>query len=348
MVHADLSFKGETLGGSGGVDRPSDVKSLLHSLTNEIEHARVRQDGALQELERHIRTLEAAQSSGTPIEWDEASAHALAALYDHRSGSAMPGFTRASPHAPAFAPADLQDVYHRMSDLEGEISRALADLSRRQDFDGMRAVEGQVRDLTEQLDAVKGQLQRLEAVETLVRDIAWQVSDERLSKLVRQGGAVAEDLQAVADHHDARQDELRQFIEVTIADWRDAEARAQQTARELSAERHDMLAELIETSIAERRAAEVQAMGVLDTLQDALVNVLDRIEALEASSHRSVSAAQTQASFQAQFVPAQPEPMPHQEAIAAHEGWAQKTVAPAVPPRAQQPAPQTAAASAPA
>ncbi len=283
MVHADLSFKDETLGGSGGApERPSDVKSLLHILTNEIEHARVRQDGALQELERHIRTLEAAQTQGTPIEWDQASADALAALYDHRNSDAIPGFTHPSRGVAAYAPHELQDVYRRMEDLEGEITRALHDLSQRRDLEGLREVEGQVRDLTSQLDQMKGQLQRLEAVETLVRDIAWQVSDERMAKLVRQGTGVAGDLEAMAAR-DAHQEELRHFISQTINDWRDAESRAAATARDLAHERHEMLSQLIETSIVERRQAEAQAMGVLDTLQEALVNVLDRIETLEAS-----------------------------------------------------------------
>lgn len=321
MVHADLSFKGEThVGSDRAPERPSDVKSLLHILTNEIEHARVRQDGALQELERHIRTLEAAQSHGTSIEWDQASADALAALYDHRNSDAMAGFQRPSSGVPAYAPHELHDVYQRMEALESEISRALHDLAQRRDLPGLRDVEGQVRDLTSQLDEVKGQLQRLEAVELLVRDIAWQVSDERLSKLVRQGTTTAHDLadmDAAAAHHE----DLRQFITETINDWRDAEARASETARDLAHERHEMLAQLIETSIVERRQAEVQAMGVLDTLQEALVNVLDRIETLEASMGQMAPHAAP---------PAYIDPHRHAssqqshlaDVIAEHDGWA--------------------------
>jgi localization factor PodJL len=197
----------------------------------------------------------------------------------------------------------------RLDAFQGLISTSLQDVVRRADIEGMRLIETHVHDLGDKLDELERHVSRIDGIESDVRNVIEQVSDERIAKLLDYDSRFAADLEAVARMaaeqvqgrlaqgsepglaDTRRHEELRALIEHSIADRREAEVQAVSLVTGLSgrvsaqAERYDELKGLIEQAIQEQRQSEHTAFGMLDTLQQALVTVLDRIDALEHQHH---------------------------------------------------------------
>lgn len=193
----------------------------------------------------------------------------------------------------------------RLDAFQELMSSALRDVVRRDDLEGLRMIEAHVNDLGDKLQELEQHLLRIDGIESDVRNVMAQVSDERIAKLLDYDARFAADLEAVAkraaeevharfghDGEQTRQDarrheELRALIEASIRDRREAEAQAVSLVTGLSgrvsaqADRYDELKALLEQAIQEQRQNEQTAFGMLDTLQQALVTVLDRMDALE-------------------------------------------------------------------
>lgn len=214
----------------------------------------------------------------------------------HRITQALSGLK------PGSAIAVLEE---RLDAFQELMSSALRDVVRRDDLDGLRMIEAHVNDLGDKLQELEQHLLRIDGIESDVRNVMAQVSDERIAKLLDYDTRFAADLEAVAkraaeevhsrfgrDDEQTRQDdhrheELRALIEASIQDRREAEAQAVSLVTGLSgrvsaqADRYDELKGLLEQAIQEQRQNEQTAFGMLDTLQQALVTVLDRMDALE-------------------------------------------------------------------
>lgn len=193
----------------------------------------------------------------------------------------------------------------RLDAFQTLISTALKDVVRRDDLDGIRLIELHVNDLGDKLDELERHVARIDGIESDVRNVIEQVSDQRIAKLLDYDSRFAADLEAVArraaeEVHsrlapDDRQatansrhhEELRALIEASIQDRREAEVHAVSQLTGLSgrvsaqADRYDELKGLLEQAIQEQRQNEQTAFGMLDTLQQALVTVLDRMDVLE-------------------------------------------------------------------
>lgn len=191
----------------------------------------------------------------------------------------------------------------RLDQFQHHINLALEDVVRRADLDGLRRIEEHVSDLGEQLHLLERHVQRFDTLEADVRTVMEQVSDERLAKLLDYNERFAADLDSVAmraaeevhgrlgkDAEDAgarRHEELTALIEAAIQDRRQAETQASSMVAELSgqvtqqADQYNEIKSLLEDTRREQRESEQTALGMLDTLQQALVRVLDRMDALE-------------------------------------------------------------------
>lgn len=218
----------------------------------------------------------------------------------------------------------------RLETFQNEISTALKDIVRREDLGSLRVIEGHVNDLGGKLDELERHVTRIDTIESDLRNVMTQVSDERIAKLMDYDSRFSADLEAVArrtaeevqsrlrdDNEQAenmarRHEELRALIEASIVDRREAEMQAASLVTGLSgrvseqADRYDALKALLEQAIQEQRQNEQTALSMLDTLQQALVTVLDRMDALEHGSRDAgaPSGAAAQAPVPAPSLPA--------------------------------------------
>jgi len=194
----------------------------------------------------------------------------------------------------------------RLDAFQAHMSGVLTDVARRSDLDGMREIEAHVQDLGAKLTDLERHISRLDGIETDVRGVLGQVSDERIAKLIDYDSRFAADIEAVAlraaehvqnhfvhrdgaeaDANAHRHDELRALIEASIEDRRQAEVHTVSMVTGLAgrvsqqSDRYDELKDLMAQAIQEQRKGEQTALGMLETLQQALVTVLDRMEVIE-------------------------------------------------------------------
>lgn len=199
--------------------------------------------------------------------------------------------------------ATVAFLEERLDQFQHQINLALEDVVRRGDLEGLRRIEEHLSDLGEQLHALELHVQRLDGVEADLRTVMEQVSDERLAKLLDYSARFSADLEAVAmraaeeAHVRAgreteaagarRHEDLCALIEASIQDRRQAETQASTLVADLSqqvsaqSDRYSEIKTLLEETRREQRESEQTAVGMLDTLQQALVRVLDRIDVLE-------------------------------------------------------------------
>lgn len=337
MLHSEQDSWPAPHGAQGPSAPASGPGGPLMALAREIEETQRRQSSTLQHIVKRLRDLEmmpptdassateagAAKTSDEP--WDDISAEALMQAYEaeeHRVASA------AADPAHAGSQADwlgqpfhdvTQRIKHtlhtlnpgntialleeRLDQFQHHINLALEDVVRRADLDGLRRIEEHISDLGEQLQVLEQHVQRLDGIESDVRSVMEQVSDERLAKLLDYNARFAADLEAVAlraaeevhvrfgqesaETHARRHEELTALIEASIQDRRANDTQASSLVADLSghvtqqADRYGEIKAMLEETRREQRESEQTALGMLDTLQQALVRVLDRMDTLE-------------------------------------------------------------------
>lgn len=343
--------------GPSGQDR---VPSLIDDLAREIESTQRHQSETLANIVERLRVLQgAAAPSSQPRRsyvlldeagdepWDAESAEQLMRNYE----------TTALKPASRTTPQDQRDWFgSRLDDLTDKISQVLQDAKpdgtvllleerldafqqhmstvlkdvvRREDLEGLRLIEGHVNNLGDKLDELERHVARIDGIETDVRNVMVQVSDERIAKLLdTDNNRFASDLETLAkraadevenrlaqrddggrDEEARRHEELRSLIEASITGRREAEAQAASLVTDLSgrinaqSDRYDELKGLLERAIQEQRQNEQTAFSMLDTLQQALTTVLDRMEALEQQQGKQ------QPSYAAELLAAAHEPV---------------------------------------
>lgn len=274
---------------------------------------------------RHYMTLE--EAGDEP--WDNESAEALMQSYEAEAvrpapqpalrarrdvrqddwiGARFDDFTHTvTPALKDLKPSRTVSLLEeRLDAFQKQMSAALQDVVRREDLEGLRLIEVHVNDLSDKLDELEQHVARIDGIESDVRSVMAQVSDERIAKLLDYDSRFAADIEAAArraaeevhsrlaqddtaadDAESRRHEELRALIEASVTDLREAEAQAVSLVTGLSgrvdaqADRYGELKSLLEQAIQEQRQNEQTAFSMLDTLQQALVTVLDRMDALE-------------------------------------------------------------------
>ena len=199
----------------------------------------------------------------------------------------------------------VQALGERIEQFHMRVHDALDDVARRSDVEGLRLIEAHVTELGLKLTDMQAQLSRLDNIEADLRTVMDEVSGERLVRLNEHQDVLADVIEVTAQRtaeqmharmaeanaisaiDGGRFDELRALIETAIIEQRQAEASASTvvsrigSTAELQSDHLSDLKALVESSIDERRKGEQDAMAVLDTVQQALMQVLDRIEQLE-------------------------------------------------------------------
>jgi localization factor PodJL len=246
----------------------------------------------------------------------------------------------------------LLSLGRRFDSLETQLNAVLGHVATRADLEEMRAAEAQIEDIGNQLNQFRRQLARLDVIDAHLGTLTSQLSDERLTRLFNEGVQVTADVGRL----DAIDAQLR-MIAVQLSDERLSGLVSRSSARDdyedlansaalraaasfadgnfNNAQSRDIgeVRGMLESLINERRHNDENNASMLETMQQAIIRVLDRIDALEITQQAAPLAA------------AAPAPAPvryEMPALAAHYQPAPTMAAPAaaslddlVPPTAR-------------
>ncbi len=209
----------------------------------------------------------------------------------------------------------VSELNSRFAKLEESLSLAMAGAATREDLSGLKTIETQFEDLAAQMVTVQTHFSRLDSIEFELRALAEQVSEERLAKLFEEIAPKAPNSAEFAEVVANRVSEQMPQIEAALrtiaeriseekinADFADmggsgsnpsemARLVAEQLAPQLSrpggredggAERLEELRVLVHDFVNERRHGDEQTNTMLDTMQQAMIRLLDRMDAIEA------------------------------------------------------------------
>lgn len=179
----------------------------------------------------------------------------------------------------------------RVDQLEQHFSNLMEDVATRGDVEGVRLIEAHVSELAGHLENAHNQLMRLDVIEDHLAGIASKLDD------VHRAAAAATD-------SDVAPVVMQPEIDMDAFARTAAEAAAQQFAKmqppasaAASADTSE-ISDMLRMFIAESRQGEENTSVLLDTLQQAIIRLLDRVDAMEMSTLQSVQ-AQVQAIAQA-------------------------------------------------
>ena len=153
----------------------------------------------------------------------------------------------------------------RLTSFEEKIGSALADVATRADVEKLRTLEGFIEELARHVERAHSRLARLDEIELSLARLVEQTSDEHTAQILDQRvlseSRLARLAEAVAEHLRER-DAFRGEVGAGMDRLRD-------------------LHELIEQFVSTQRQGDQQTAAALEVIQEAVLNLLDRMEALE-------------------------------------------------------------------
>jgi len=223
----------------------------------------------------------------------------------------------------------LLTLGHRFDQLEARMSSALDGMATRADLKELRLAESQIEEISAQLDQLRRQYARLDAIDAHLGTLAAQLSDERLTRLFASGMGSSRDaarLEAISSQlatiagqlsHERLADLISQnavrgadLEEMATAAAQKAAARfADREARETQTRDIGEVRGLLESLINERRHSDENNASMLETMQQAIIRVLDRIDTLELAQQEA-GAPQQAAYAPVPMQPSEPETEP--------------------------------------
>lgn len=204
---------------------------------------------------------------------------------------------------------------HRFERFEERMGAVLADVATRADVEGLRLIEAHISELTSHLERTQAHLERLDGIEAHLNAVVARLSDERFAAVSEGAGFESGRIdQIVAETASRVAHQLASQNPANPADLESVAARAahealshyamdMRAAGGVFAEMgeagagHDDLRSLVETFIRERRQGDEQTMAALDTMQQAMIRVLDRVDAIEMQGRRAAAPAASMAAL---------------------------------------------------
>ena len=157
------------------------------------------------------------------------------------------------------APTSVAAMNDRLDRLEERFGSALMTVAQRSDVDGLRLMEAHIAELTTQFDTLRSQLDRLDAIDGTLRDLA--------ARLDFQAGLQRPVVTDVA---------LQDVIDTVSQRVAASMAAMQAAAAPQSEQRLDGLEELLHRYMDERRRGEEATASALRTIEESLGSILDR------------------------------------------------------------------------
>ena len=209
----------------------------------------------------------------------------------------------------------VNQIQARVQSLEESVVKAMTGAVTRADLSSLKSIENQVEDLTARFDTVQTHFSRLDTIELELRALAERISEDRLVKILSRTEpnpiegerlahavsaefaehmpAIEQALKAIADR--VSKENLAAMMETPAQRPPDigqiARLVAEQVALSLpKPERQDNalemrrieeLSALLQGYVAEKRQGDEQTSAMLDTMQQAMIRLLDRMDAIE-------------------------------------------------------------------
>lgn len=150
----------------------------------------------------------------------------------------------------------------RFDHLEKRFESAFANAATRTDVEGLKLIEAHVSELSERAAEARGRLSRLLVVEAQLAELKTSLSDERVARLASAIAPTQQELERIA---------------TAVAETAVQRIAGQGNADGDGGKTHDLLRNFIE----ERRRSEQLAGEALETMQQAMQHILDRIDSIE-------------------------------------------------------------------
>lgn len=180
----------------------------------------------------------------------------------------------------------LKTLMSRVDQFEERFTAAIDGLARKSDVSDMRQavvkqIESQIVELAGAIDQTHQQLGRLDAIEQQLADLTAFAHASMDATPAPEGGppsAPAHDFEHLAD----------MAVERAISRLQTGDAAAADATPGISAQatRVEAVHALLEEFAAERRRGDEYTTGMLETVQEALVRLIDRVDAIDAASTR--------------------------------------------------------------
>lgn len=161
----------------------------------------------------------------------------------------------------------LAALDRRLDHLEERLDTLLGNVSASVGAEGLAHIEEHIKELAAHFEATSRQLGRLDAIDEQLRQLSRGLEEQRERQRPQPAVSRDDDVEALIDTAAER------------AASRIAAATAAPGAEE--AKRIDALERLMQDYIAERRRGEEATSGMLHTIEDALIRIIDRVEAMD-------------------------------------------------------------------
>lgn len=167
----------------------------------------------------------------------------------------------------------LVSLSDRFGEFEERVGLALEDVATRHDVDALKSAEAQIDSMVGYFERVEAQLGRIDSLEGQMEALLDRFSDENLMQhFAGQGASAEHDFSGIAE---AAAESVAQRFLADISN--NVPGGAGETAA------IGEMREALEVFMTERRERDDEAVGMLDTIQQALIRVLDRVEVLESA-----------------------------------------------------------------
>lgn len=187
--------------------------------------------------------------------------------------------------------APVKSLEARFDDFEQRVALALEDVATRSDVEGLRLIEAHINELAHNFEEANQQLGRLDSIESHLLAIA-----DRLAEPL-EGGSTAPALteagiaslaEAAAEKFAVRMADLNPAASMPRAS-EIASLTAERIAQQTAGRGTDTgeLRQMLEAFMNEQRLGDEHASSMLDTMQQALIRMLDRMDALELAQHKA-------------------------------------------------------------
>jgi localization factor PodJL len=179
--------------------------------------------------------------------------------------------------------SSLLQLGQRFDQLEQRMTSVLSGVATRSDLKELRVAEPQMEDIASQLKQLRRQLTRLDSIDSQLGRLSEQLSDDRIGRLTSGRGSAAQDEGRLTAIESSLQTLSTQMSREQLAEIMNQSARGPDVGE---------LRGMIESLIQERRHNDENNASMLETMQQAIIRVLDRLDALELPNQQRTSSAQ--------------------------------------------------------
>ncbi len=170
----------------------------------------------------------------------------------------------------------LAALDNRLGQLEEHLGVSLQDVAKRTDVAGLKLVEAHIEEISRHLDQTQGQLNRLDTIEAQLNEVVEHLAAQFENHASAAAVMPAEEYQRMAN-------EAAQSVASRFEGYMATSAASPAGTSVSSDDAVGDMRELLQSYIGERRDGDEHTALMLDTLQQALIRVLDRIDAMEQS-----------------------------------------------------------------